>query len=95
MSARESWTERLAQRQENEETPAGRRLPRRWPRNALDRCDRCGAQAYVRVLFQGARELLFCAHHYRQHARALARVAVHIQDDTERLMERERLGSRT
>lgn len=28
-----------------------------------DRCDRCGAQAYVRVRFM-AGELLFCSHHY-------------------------------
>jgi acetyl-CoA carboxylase beta subunit len=94
MSARESRTTRPEQRQENEEASAGRDLPRRWPRNALDRCDRCGAQAYVRVLFQGRRELLFCAHHYRQHARALARLAVHIQDDTGRLVRCEWLGSR-
>lgn len=31
--------------------------------NALDRCDRCSAQAYVMV--KGATgELLFCGHHY-------------------------------
>ncbi len=34
---------------------------------ALDRCDRCGAQAYVRaVLSSGAGALLFCNHHARQ-----------------------------
>lgn len=34
--------------------------------NALDRCDRCGAQAYVRaVLASTSGELLFCAHHAR------------------------------
>jgi hypothetical protein len=33
----------------------------------------------------GAGELLFCAHHSRQHAEALAKVAVEIQDETERL----------
>ena len=52
---------------------------------ALDLCDRCGAQAYVRVVLPGAGELLFCAHHSRQHADALARVAVEIQDETARL----------
>ena len=55
------------------------------PLNALDLCDRCGAQAYVRVVLPGAGELLFCAHHARQHAEALARVAVEIQDETDRL----------
>jgi hypothetical protein len=34
--------------------------------NALDRCDRCGAQAYVRaVLETSGGELLFCGHHAR------------------------------
>jgi hypothetical protein len=55
------------------------------PLSALDLCDRCGAQAYVRVVLPGAGELLFCAHHSRQHADALARVAVEIQDETDRL----------
>jgi hypothetical protein len=55
------------------------------PLTALDLCDRCGAQAYVRVVLPGAGELLFCAHHSRQHAEALAKVAVEIQDETDRL----------
>ena len=49
------------------------------------RCDRCGARAYVRVLLPGYRELMFCAHHYRQHAGALATVAVEIRDEMEQL----------
>jgi hypothetical protein len=53
----------------------------------MDLCDRCGAQAYVRVLLSGAGELLFCAHHSRQHAEALARVKAEIQDETGRLLE--------
>jgi hypothetical protein len=55
------------------------------PLTALDLCDRCGAQAYVRVLLPTAGELLFCAHHSRVHADALAKVAVEIQDESERL----------
>jgi len=55
------------------------------PLNANDLCDRCGAPAYVRVILPGSAELLFCAHHNRQHAPALAKVAVEIQDETERL----------
>jgi hypothetical protein len=53
----------------------------------MDLCDRCGAQAYVRVVLAGAGELLFCAHHSRQHAEALARVNAEIQDETGRLLE--------
>ncbi len=55
------------------------------PLNANDLCDRCGAPAYVRVILPGSGELLFCAHHNRQHAPALAKVAVEIQDETARL----------
>jgi hypothetical protein len=55
------------------------------PLNAADRCDRCGAQAYVRVTLSGG-ELLFCAHHYREHAPKFADVATHIQDETDRLV---------
>ncbi|WP_448074104.1 DUF7455 domain-containing protein [Georgenia yuyongxinii] len=53
---------------------------------AQDRCDACGAQAYVRVQLE-AGELLFCAHHARKHADALAGVATHIHDETDRLHE--------
>ena len=55
------------------------------PLTAMDLCDRCGAQAYVRVVLAGGGELLFCAHHSRQHAQALAKVAFEIQDETDRL----------
>jgi hypothetical protein len=55
------------------------------PLNANDLCDRCGAQAYVRVMLPGSAELLFCGHHNRKHALALAKVAVEIQDETARL----------
>jgi hypothetical protein len=55
------------------------------PLTALDLCDRCGAQAYVRVMLPGGGELLFCAHHGRQHGEALARIATGIQDETDRL----------
>ncbi len=52
---------------------------------AADRCDRCGAQAYLRVQLAGGGELLFCAHHARQHGERLREVAITIQDETERL----------
>ena len=52
---------------------------------AMDRCDRCGAQAYVWALLPNGLELLFCAHHNRQHSSALAKIAVGILDETYRL----------
>jgi hypothetical protein len=54
---------------------------------AEDRCDRCGAQAYIRVELDGGGELLFCAHHGREHADKLRTVALAIHDETERLDE--------
>lgn len=52
---------------------------------AADRCDRCGAQAYLRVEMPSGAELYFCAHHGRQHNDALRAVATAIQDETQRL----------
>jgi hypothetical protein len=56
------------------------------PLTAADRCDRCGAQAYLRVLLMSGGELLFCAHHGREHADALRMVASDIQDETHQLV---------
>jgi hypothetical protein len=58
------------------------------PLNSLDLCDRCGAPAYVRVILPGSGELLFCAHHNRKHAEALAKIAIEIQDETGRLQSK-------
>ncbi len=52
---------------------------------ATDRCDRCGARAYVRVLLPSRLELLFCAHHSRQYASALTKIAAEIRDETYQL----------
>jgi len=57
----------------------------RTPLSAVDRCDRCGAQAYLRVELAGGGELLFCAHHAREHGDRLRELAVHIHDETEKL----------
>ena len=51
--------------------------------NASDRCDRCGAQAYVRVRMASGFELLFCAHHGKEHADKLKQVALEIHDESE------------
>ena len=89
MSARESWTKRRAQRVAASPTALGLTSLMK----AVHRCDRCGAQAYVRVLLHSRQDLLFCAHHYRQHAPALSKVAAGIQDETGRLALGGRLGS--
>ena len=62
--------------------------PSATPLSAVDRCDRCGAQAYLRVHLKGGFELLFCAHHAREHSDKLREVAEHVQDETGRLADR-------
>lgn len=53
---------------------------------ALDRCDRCGAQAYARYRLASGSELLFCAHHNRKHGDAIAHVAVNIFNGAAKLV---------
>ena len=55
------------------------------PLTAADRCDRCGAQAYVRVTLPSGGELLFCAHHSKAHSAKLQQVALRIDDQTSTL----------
>ncbi len=57
------------------------------PLSAADRCDRCGARAYLRAVLPSGSELLFCAHHAREHEAALRQVAVDVQDQTEKLTD--------
>jgi len=79
MSGSKFWTRDAGRWQEGEEAVLAATL------SAVDRCDRCGARAYVRVLLPSDLELLFCAHHSRQHASALSKIAVEIHDETGRL----------
>ena len=55
--------------------------------SAADRCDRCGAQAYLRVELQSGGELLFCAHHAREHGDRLKEVAITVHDETHKLSD--------
>ena len=54
----------------------------RPPLTVTDRCDCCGAQAFVRALFASG-ELTFCGHHGRELAPALEREALCVQDATD------------
>lgn len=53
---------------------------------ALDRCDSCGAQAYVRVTLARG-ELLFCAHHGAEFKDKLQPVALEWHDESSKLLE--------
>jgi len=54
---------------------------------AADRCDRCGAQAYLRVELAAGAELLFCAHHAREHGDKLREVGTVVVDETHKLAD--------
>lgn len=48
------------------------------PLTAADRCDSCGAQAYVSTIVNGT-TLVWCLHHYDRYARKLADVATQVR----------------
>lgn len=58
------------------------------PLTAEDRCDRCGAQAYLRVELATGGELLFCAHHAREHGDKLRAIASAVHDETHKLTDK-------
>jgi hypothetical protein len=54
---------------------------------AADRCDACGAQAYVRVTLATG-ELLFCSHHANENKAKLETIAIKWHDETAKLLAR-------
>lgn len=52
----------------------------RKPLTAFDRCDACGAQAYVAAIVNGS-ELLYCAHHGNEYETNLFRLATAWHDE--------------
>ena len=69
-----------------------------WQLKAVDRCDRCNAQAYV--LVKGATgDLMFCNHHYEKimnspdaYTKIMA-FMLEVVDERERLIENKLMGS--
>ena len=57
------------------------------PLGASDRCDVCGAQAYIRVTLASG-ELLFCGHHGNANKEKLEPIALKWQDETSKLLAR-------
>jgi hypothetical protein len=55
----------------------------RPPLTAFDRCDRCGAQAFVRAVLPGGGELLFCRHHARKHEDRLRKITVSFTEQSD------------
>jgi len=83
MSGSKFWARGADRQPESQKSDGAQVLPASL--TAADRCDRCGARAYVRVLLPNLLELLFCAHHNRQYAAALTKIAVEIHDGTGQL----------
>lgn len=65
-----------------QQAPTPRRRHTMSSLTAQDRCDRCGAQAYIRAHFSHNRELLFCAHHGRRYRAALEPRISEFHDET-------------
>jgi hypothetical protein len=68
------------------ETTAVDELDSRHELTAADRCDSCGAQAYIRVSI-GTSELLFCAHHGKKYQEKLSTLATNWHDESGRLLD--------
>lgn len=56
---------------------------------AADRCDQCGARAYVRVAIPSG-TLLFCGHHYSASEQILRLIATEILDERHLILSEER-----
>ena len=52
---------------------------------AFDRCDSCGAQAYIRATLPSGSALLFCAHHGRKNEDKLRGLGASWHDESDRL----------
>ena len=59
---------------------------------AADRCDRCGAQGYVRVTLPTGGTLIFCGHHAKTLQPHLVAKAITIYDPERYMEKRESLG---
>jgi hypothetical protein len=81
MSGTRFWARGPGRRQDSDKTDGAAA----GTLTSADRCDRCGARAYVRVFLPNALDLLFCAHHHGQYASSLRKIAVEIHDETRRL----------
>ena len=55
------------------------------PLTANDRCDSCGAQAYVQVFLQQG-DLLFCGHHFVENENKLLITSTRIHNEMYKLL---------
>jgi len=69
------------------EAPLAEPVIRTEDLTALDRCDQCGAQAWVHAFLPEERELMFCAHHFRKGEDKIRAIADFVKDERWRLLE--------
>lgn len=63
-----------------------------WQLTAMDRCDSCGAQAFIWVNGVSG-DLLFCSHHFNKWEAKIREFAFEIVDEREKLQENRLVGS--
>lgn len=51
------------------------------PLNKNDRCDRCNAQAYVRVHTTAGYEMTWCGHHWSANEEAMFPITAYVHDE--------------
>lgn len=77
--------------------PEDASIEKEWILNLQDRCDRCSAQAFVKVVGVTG-DLLFCGHHYNSIMDnaigydAMMKFAYEIVDEREKLIENRLTG---
>ncbi len=81
MEAKLSQTDQTEHEQQGIEEAAKAELP---ALTVADRCDICGAQAYIRVVLATG-DLVFCGHHGAANKEKLAPIAISWQDETAKL----------
>lgn len=59
--------------------------PQTYELDARDRCDACGSRAYIRATLHNGGQLLFCGHHGKKHAEAIAPSVASWLDETSQL----------
>jgi hypothetical protein len=51
----------------------------------IDRCDKCGAQAFVITTYSNGYNLFFCKHHANKYAEIIAEKAIDIHDESDKI----------
>lgn len=69
--------------------------PRQYTLNSTHRCDRDGAQAYVRAILEGGLDLLFCRHHWLAFKPIMEKQGIinSFVDESDRLVQNRLQGS--